>query len=166
MGMGIRVRKADPGEIEAVGAVTVAAYAAAEVIPEGSGYEEKLRDAQARSDGAELLVAVNGDGAVLGTVTVVHPGTIFAEISQPGELEFRMLAVDPAQRGRGIGEVLLRAVLERGRDLGVSRVVMCSAKNMTAAHRLYERHGFTRLPSRDFSPVPGVWLQGFVRELS
>jgi hypothetical protein len=29
---------------------------------------------------------------------------------------------------------------------------------MTAAHRLYERLGFTRLPGRDWSPVPGVDL--------
>jgi hypothetical protein len=29
---------------------------------------------------------------------------------------------------------------------------------MTAAHRLYERLGFTRLPERDWTPLPGVDL--------
>ncbi|MCO1580903.1 GNAT family N-acetyltransferase [Crossiella sp. SN42] len=162
----IRVRPAEPAELDAVGELTVAAYQAGGFIPEGSDYGTTLRNAAARARAAELLVAADEEGRLLGTVTVVLPGTEFAEVSEPGELEFRMLAVDPAHHGRGIGEQLLRAVLDRAADLGVSRVVMCSTSTMAAAHRLYRRHGFTRLPSRDFSPVPGVLLHGFVRELS
>jgi ribosomal protein S18 acetylase RimI-like enzyme len=36
---------------------------------------------------------------------------------------------------------------------------------MTAAQRLYERLGFTRLPERDWSPAPGVGLIVYSREL-
>ena len=36
---------------------------------------------------------------------------------------------------------------------------------MTAAHRIYERHGFERVPDRDWSPVPGVHLIAFRKEL-
>jgi ribosomal protein S18 acetylase RimI-like enzyme len=36
---------------------------------------------------------------------------------------------------------------------------------MTAAHRLYRRLGFTRLPERDWSPVPGTDLLVYSREL-
>ena len=36
--------------------------------------------------------------------------------------ELRTLAVDPTQRGHGIGGVLVRALLERARNLGLSRV--------------------------------------------
>ena len=36
---------------------------------------------------------------------------------------------------------------------------------MTAAQRLYERLGFTRLPERDWSPVPGIDLIVYSREL-
>lgn len=166
MGTGIRVRLAEPGELDTIGELTKAAYAADGFIPDNSDYGDALRDAASRHKAAELLVAANGDGRILGTVTVVQPGTEFAEVSQPGELEFRMLAVHPDQRGRGIGEVLLLAVLARAKELGCTRVVMCSSPTMAAAHRLYERHGFTRLPVRDFSPVPGLWLKSFVRELS
>jgi hypothetical protein len=37
---------------------------------------------------------------------------------------------------------------------------------MVAAHRLYERLGFTRLPERDWSPLPGVHLMAYGLELS
>jgi hypothetical protein len=36
---------------------------------------------------------------------------------------------------------------------------------MTAAHRLYERLGFHRLPERDWSPVPGVDLLVYARDI-
>ena len=36
---------------------------------------------------------------------------------------------------------------------------------MRAAHRLYERTGFRRLPERDWSPRPGVQLLAYSLEL-
>ena len=42
---------------------------------------------------------------------------------------------------------------------------MCSASNMTAAHRIYQRLGFTRLPDRDWEPVPVVKLLAFTLDL-
>jgi hypothetical protein len=36
---------------------------------------------------------------------------------------------------------------------------------MAAAHRLYERLGFTRLPERDWSPLLGVDLLVYARDL-
>jgi hypothetical protein len=36
---------------------------------------------------------------------------------------------------------------------------------MTAAHRLYQRLGFTRLPERDWSAAPGVDLMVYARQL-
>jgi hypothetical protein len=35
---------------------------------------------------------------------------------------------------------------------------------MAAAHRLYGRLGFVRLPERDFRPLPGVDLLAFAVE--
>ncbi len=36
---------------------------------------------------------------------------------------------------------------------------------MRAAHRIYERLGFTRDPERDWSPLPGVELLAFALRL-
>jgi ribosomal protein S18 acetylase RimI-like enzyme len=66
-----------------------------------------------------------------------------------------MLAVARAGRGRGTGEALVRACLERARQTeGCVRVVLSTQRGMHAAHRLYERLGFTRRPERDWSPLP------------
>ncbi|WP_037304769.1 GNAT family N-acetyltransferase [Amycolatopsis orientalis] len=161
----LEIRPARVGELKAVGELTLAAYSADRVLVEGVGYAAELLDAARRAELAELLVAVDGDGTLVGTVTIARPGTAFAELSREGELEFRMLGVLPSATGRGIGEALTRAVIERARELGVDRVVLCSMVTMERAHRLYERLGFTRLPERDWEPHPGVTLVAFGLEL-
>ena len=72
---------------------------------------------------------------------------------------------DPAVRGRGVGELLVRECLDRARAAGKRRMVLSTDPRMVAAHRLYERRGFTRLPERDWSPLPGVSLMAYAREL-
>ncbi len=160
------VRPARDDELERAGELTAAAYLADGVVRPDGPYLGVLADARSRAQQAELLVAVDDRDRLLGTVTVSEPGTAYAEVSLPGELEFRMLGVDPAARGRGIGELLIRAVLARARRRGDHRVVLCSAEAMHAAHRLYRRLGFSRLPERDWSPAPGVQLLAFGLELT
>ncbi|MFD5095931.1 GNAT family N-acetyltransferase [Amycolatopsis thailandensis] len=161
----LEIRPALAGELEAVGELTLAAYSAERGLVEGVGYAAELVDATRRAEQAELLVAVDGDGTLVGTVTIARPGTPFAELSREGELEFRMLGVLPSATGRGIGEALTRAVIARARELGADRVVLCSLDTMTRAHRLYERLGFVRLPERDWEPHPGVTLIAYRLEL-
>jgi ribosomal protein S18 acetylase RimI-like enzyme len=158
------LRRAAPGDLEQVGRITVAAYAGF-VLGEDDPYVARLRDAARRDREAELWVAADDDGTVLGSVTVCPPGSPWREVSREGEGEFRMLAVDPAAQGRGVGIALVDLVLERFRADGARAVVMSSLPEMTGAHRLYGRRGFTRLPERDFSPVPDVHLLAFGRDL-
>lgn len=162
----VTVRSARTDELDQIGALTLEAYTADGYLgPESTGYAASLANATDRLRTAELLVAVDADDTLLGTVTIALPGTDYAEISRDGELEFRMLAVAPTARGKGIGEALTRAVLARARELGLPRVVLCSSQNMAAAHRLYQRLGFTRLPERDWSPGPNVHLIAFELDL-
>ncbi len=143
-----------------VGDVTVAAYADFTLGP-SDPYIARLRDAAARAEQAELWLAED-DGAVLGTVTVCPPGSVWREISRPGEGEFRMLAVAPQARGRGVGEALARFAIDRFAAQGVHAMVLSSLSTMHAAHRLYERLGFRRDAERDWSPTPGVELLAYV----
>lgn len=162
----LRVRLADPPEYDAVGALTVAGYVADGHLVPGDPYAAVLRDAAQRARDAELLVAVDADDdAIVGTVTFCVAGTPYAEVSHPGEAEFRTLATAPGARGRGVGTALVVACLDRARALGASRVVISSGDWMLTAHRLYSRLGFVRLPDRDWSPIPGVDLLAFSREL-
>lgn len=157
----VTVRPSRADELAEAGELVVRAYAAGGFLNRDDGYADQLRDAAQRSEHAEVLVAVDGADTLLGSVTVVHPGSRYAELSRPGELEFRMLAVDPAARGRGVGEALVRAVLDRATAAGAARVVLCSLKDMSAAHRLYARLGFVRLPELDWWPLPDTPLIAF-----
>jgi len=159
------IRPPRPDEHAAAGAVTVEAYEVDGHLAGDVGYDKELRDVARRVELAEVLVAVDALGDVLGTVTIVRPGSEYAEISRDGELEFRMLAVTPKARGRGVGEALTRAVLDRARALGLSRVVLSSLDGMRSAHRLYERLGFTRLTERDWRPFPHITLIAYEIEL-
>jgi GNAT superfamily N-acetyltransferase len=54
------------------------------------------------------------------------------------------LYVDERARGRGLGKLLVEAVLARLEELGAPRVVLYSAFPNEEAHRLFERLGFRR----------------------
>jgi ribosomal protein S18 acetylase RimI-like enzyme len=156
----LEIRPAEPAELPEVADLCVAAYAP---FLAGDGhYVAALRDVGRRASEAELLVAVEPDGdEVLGTVTFVPDGGALGEIAGPGEAEFRMLAVGPGAQGRGVGTALLRHVLDNSRRGAKEGVVCSSLPVMRAAHRIYERVGFERVPERDWSPVPGVELLAF-----
>jgi len=154
----VEIRPPRPEEYGPAGEVTVQAYDVDGHLAGDVGYDEELRDIARRVELAEVLVAVGGAEEVLGCVTIVQPGSAYAEISRAGELEFRMLAVAPSARGRGVGKALTKAVLDRARTLGLRKVVLSSLDGMHSAHRLYERLGFTRLPERDWRPFPHITL--------
>ena len=139
----------------------MAAYADFTLGP-ADPYGARLRDAATRDREAELWVATAEDAdEILGCVTICPPGSPWRELAAPDEGEFRMLAVAPEARGRGVGEALARMCLDRFRADGARGVVICSLPQMKAAHRVYERLGFRRVPELDWEPVPGVELHGY-----
>ena len=157
----LTVRLARPSELEEVGRLTVEAYLADGLVNPAGSYVAELADASRRARDAELLVAVDPGGTLLGTVTVCAPGSPLAESSWPGELEFRMLAVAPGARRRGVGEALVRTVLARATEIGAHQVVLLTGEKMHAAHRLYARLGFIRIPERDWYWLPGIRFLAF-----
>ena len=162
--MNVLVRVARPEEYAEIGALSVEAYRADGQLSEH--YGPILADVAARAEHGTVLAAVDElTGSILGGVTFVLPETPFAELSVPGEAEFRTLAVAPGAQGRGVGEALVRACLDRAAGLGCEAVVICTRDIAVSARRLYERLGFRRLPERDWSPVDGVNLLALRLEL-
>ncbi|WP_320780289.1 GNAT family N-acetyltransferase [Streptomyces sp. CRN 30] len=156
--MDITIRPAVPEEYGTLGGITAWAYLRDGLLDFGKddAYLGVLRDVAGRAAAAEVSVAV-GDGRVLGGVTFVPTGGPLADIARSGEAEIRMLAVAAEARGRGAGEALVRRCVDRARATpGCVRVVLSTQRTMRAAHRLYERIGFTRTPERDWNPLPDV----------
>lgn len=159
----LEIRPVRPDEHAAAGALVVAAYRALPGLPLDDGYAGTLADVGLRDGdgGTEVLVALDA-GELAGCVTFVPgPGSPWAEQLEEGEASIRMLAVDPAAQGRGVGRGLLDACVERARHLGRTGVFLHSTPWMTAAHHLYADVGFVRVPGRDWSPSPEVPLLAF-----
>jgi ribosomal protein S18 acetylase RimI-like enzyme len=165
--MTVTVRPAHTSELAAVGDLTVAAYVADGFVTSDEGYTAALRDAVTRAREAEVYVAevLDAPGVVAGTVTFCPDGSAWRELASDGEGEFRMLAVDPAFRGRGLAAALVGTCLERSRELGYSAVVLSSLPEQVTAHRVYERLGFRRTPELDWSPTDDVLLLAFRLDL-
>lgn len=156
------IRPVRAGEYGTVGELTIRAYQT--VDTDLGDYEGELRGVADRARSAEVLVA-EVEGQVAGTVTYVAGPGSYAEGDDPQAAWIRMLAVDPALRGRGIGEALVRSCLERARTDGRRRVVLHTTDLMPTAQRLYARLGFRRTPRLDWEPEPGFWLRGYVYDL-
>ncbi|WP_256106259.1 GNAT family N-acetyltransferase [Streptomyces sp. ODS05-4] len=166
--MDITIRAVRPEEHAALAEVTARAYLADGLLDFGEADEHllALRDVARRAAEAEVLVAVDDTGTVLGGVALAAGPGAWADLAGQGEAEIRMLAVDRPARGRGAGEALVRACVERARTApGCRRVVLSSQVAMDAAHRIYRRVGFTRTPARDWAPVPGVTLHTYGRDI-
>src|SRR5690606_38990842 len=119
----LTVRPATPADHEAIGALTVAVYVGEGYVPPDSPYAAELADTARRAEVATLLVAEH-EGEVIGSLTVARPGTPYADIARPGELEFRMLAVAVGARGLGAGTTLVRSVIEIARAESLAAVVL------------------------------------------
>jgi len=140
------VRDADPSEYARVGELTIAAYRALPVDHLWGGYAAEILDVAGRAEGAEILVAVD-DGSVVGAATLVTDrGSPWLEWTEDDEVQFRLLAVDTAVRGRGVGEAIVRECMARA---GTRPVMIHTTKWMRPAQRLYARTGFDRRPDRD-----------------
>ncbi|MGI8693604.1 MAG: GNAT family N-acetyltransferase [Geodermatophilaceae bacterium] len=157
------VRAAEAREFDAIRDLTLEVYVGGGLA--GPDYQSALADVEDRARHTELIVAIV-DEKVVGSVAFARHASPYAEVTAgPDEAAFRMLAVSPATRGRGIGRALVEACVDRARAGGARRVVISTETGMLAAHRLYAAIGFRPDPARDWSPMPGVSLLCYVLEL-
>ena len=172
----MRVREATEADFDEIARVTVDAYRALDTWV-GDDYAAHLADVAARAAAENTIVLVaeddvpagaattaavvaGADGVaaarpaerrLLGSVTLTLGGGPYFEWKPgvDGDCGFRMLAVDPAYQGRGVGPRLVAECLARARASGCRRMVIGSTEWMTTAHRIYERLGFRRAPELD-----------------
>jgi ribosomal protein S18 acetylase RimI-like enzyme len=154
------IRDAHPDEYPQIGDIRVGAYLADGFLSPDSGYAPMLRELG--TDGlGPVLVAVDGDGALIGTIMLQLWPQGGEVVKGSGEAEIRALAVLPEARGTGVGRALLAAVIDRAARLDVRHLLLLTQPEMKAAHHLYDEAGFSRLPERDWSPAPDVRLLAY-----
>lgn len=77
----------------------------------------------------------------------------------PGTARLRLLLVDPAGRGHGIGALLVDTVIAFARSAGYRELVLWTNDVLSAARSLYQRAGFTLVAEREHRSY-GVTLTG------
>jgi ribosomal protein S18 acetylase RimI-like enzyme len=87
--------------------------------------------------GGQIFFAVEGE-AVLGTCAVLRLSATECEIAK--------MAVSPAARGRGLGDMLMEAAVDYAREIGAARLVIVSNTVLAPAIQLYRKHGFREVP--------------------
>ncbi|MFE7861184.1 GNAT family N-acetyltransferase [Streptomyces sp. NPDC057403] len=86
------------------------------------------------------------DGRPVGCVMCVRDDA-------PATARLRLLLVEPEARGLGIGDRLVRAVIDFARGVGYHELVLWTNDVLAAARRIYQRHGFVlaaEKPHRSF----------------
>lgn len=63
---------------------------------------------------------------------------------------FRLLAVDPKERRKGIGKLLSKECINRAKKLNQNQLFIPSTESMKVAWGMYERLGFLRYNNIDF----------------
>lgn len=118
-------------------------------LPKGAERAAFEADTAGRAADGAVLVALDAHGGVVGTASVLRAGTRYSRVARPGEAEVRLISVDPAVQGGGLGAALTRASLEAALEWGASALVLDTGSRNTRAQALYERLGFERAPERD-----------------
>lgn len=93
--------------------------------------------------GGRILFAIDRDDRAVGTVALKCEGD--------GVYELTKMAVDSAQRGGGIGRLLMLGVLDEFRALQGRELFLESSTKLAPALKLYESVGFRHYPA----PRPG-----------
>lgn len=88
------------------------------------------------SDHAALFAAWDED-RIVGVLTLV-----WYDVPSGRKAWIEDVVVDASQRGRGVGEMLVRTAVEHARKIGAARVSLTSSPQRTAAHALYRKVGF------------------------
>ena len=163
---GVHIRDARPSDRSAIEAVTLAAYQqyAALMPAYWKGYRQNILATLAATQSAEQIVAERA-AIIVGTV-LLYPRGVAIDIPAGAPVpltsrEVRLLAVEPAARGQGIGAALMHECSRRAHASGARVLTLHTADIMHAATRLYERLGFQRVVELDFQPVPGATLKGY-----
>jgi len=91
-------------------------------------------------------------------------GAVFLVRKAPGIAQLRLLILEPAARGLGLGKRLVRACVRFARAARYRKLVLWTQSELAAARGIYQAEGF-RLVRREAHESFGKSLQGEYWEL-
>lgn len=157
--MEFTIRDAGPEEFEAVGLLMVEVYSSLDGFPKPE--EQPLYYNMLANIGdftlkpkTRLLVAVSEDGEIGGGLVyfsdMQYYGSGGIATAEKNAAGFRLLAVEPEMRGKGLGRLLTQACIDLAEEAGLKEMIIHSTDAMKVAWGMYERMGFRRSEDLDF----------------
>ncbi len=152
-------RDAFPNEFREIGELMVNVYSQLQGLPpkeEQPAYYKMLANIGSLTENpkTKLLIAISSSGNIGGGVVYFGDmkyygpgGTATKEKNASG---FRLLAVDPSIRGKGIGKLLTKACIQLAIDEHRDQMIIHTTKAMQVAWKMYENMGFKRSEDLDF----------------
>ncbi len=153
------IREANTDEFSELGELMVHVYSQLEGFPnpdEIPDYYHNLRNVGdfTKNPKTKLIVAVSEEGKIDGGLVyfgdMKYYGAGDASTTNQKAAAFRLLAVNPKIRGKGLGKRLIEACFQQAREEGYDQLLIHSTKYMMVAWKMYERIGFIRFPEIDF----------------
>jgi GNAT superfamily N-acetyltransferase len=136
----IQIRQAELSDAAAVAKILYDSFMEFEPLYTRSGFEATTPPAEqvlVRMQEGPVWLALR-ESAVLGTV---------AAVSQGESVYMRGMAVLSAARRLGVGARLLETVEHWAEKQGTCRIYLTTTPFLHAAIRMYEKHGFKRMPT-------------------
>jgi L-amino acid N-acyltransferase YncA len=135
----MEIRRATAGDWPGIWPIWHAIVAAGESYSWSPDTDEATaRELWMQPEPAEVWVAVDGDGRILGTALMApNKPTLGAHVANAGFM------VDPGAGGRGVGRALGSRILQRARELGyLAMQFNAVVSTNTRAIKLWESLGF------------------------
>lgn len=153
------IRNAQPPEFEEIGKLMVDVYSHLDGFPkphEQPNYYKLLANVGefVAKPETELLVAASIEGRIAGAVVyfgdIKYYGSGGTATQEQNAAGFRLLAVDPATRGKGVGKLLVYECIRKAKDKNQKQVIIHTTMAMQTAWKMYEQIGFKRSEDLDF----------------
>lgn len=117
----------------------------------GSTFEDEVKRLpewwidRLQSSGSTTFIAVEPDDSGM---------AVLGPFRSPPDCGLFGVWVAPAHRGLGVGDALMRSVIDQARSRGVGRLVLHVGRHNLPAQRLYLRHGFSFTGTESTLPPP------------
>ncbi|TDE27283.1 GNAT family N-acetyltransferase [Flavobacterium ranwuense] len=153
------IRNAKLNEFKEIGKLMVAVYSQLEGFPTASeqpNYYKMLANIGelTQKPDTELLIAVSADDHIMGGIVyfsdMQYYGSEGIATQEKNTSGFRLLAVNPSTRGKGIGKLLIQECIAKAKAKKHCQIVIHTTMAMQIAWKMYENLGFKRSEDLDF----------------
>lgn len=165
------IRTAKPDEFKRIGHLMIQVYSQLKGFPNKSeqpDYYKMLANIgdQTKHPAVEILVAISPDNKLDGSVVYFDDMALYGSggsaTEEKNSAGFRLLAVEPRARGKGVAKLLTLKCIEKAQQQGRDQVIIHTTNAMKIAWSMYEKMGFVRSEDLDFQqgnlPVFGFRL--------